>query len=252
MITDGHGLPHRSQSHPDDALGAYALGVLDADEHAAVETHLAGCDTCRAELDRQEAVVGAIGFSTPPVPPGPGLRRSLLAEIAATVETPAPSPHRISPQAPWLAAAALALVSIVVLGVLLSQSLGQRDDARHAEQEIAEYLANGGTLTPLLPDTNAPADVAAGSGSLAVAPNQDRAMLVVHGLEPSGEGRRYMAWAERDGDRVRLGELHVDDQGVGWLLLLAPQPMSSYDTVGVTRFSPDAPKGEPFLVASVG
>jgi hypothetical protein len=34
-------------------------------------------------------------------------------------------------------------------------------------------------------------------------------------------------------------------------VLAAPEPMSTYETVGITRFSDDAPEGEPFLVASV-
>jgi len=32
------------------ALGAYALGALEPEERAAIETHLAGCAGCREEL----------------------------------------------------------------------------------------------------------------------------------------------------------------------------------------------------------
>ncbi len=238
---------------PADALAAYALGVLDPEERREVETHLASCAGCREELARQEAVVGELGALATPVPPRPELRQSLLSEIHASAparETPTPIRRRIPSS--WLGlAAAVALVSVTMLGVLLARVADERDAAVHAEQEIAEYLADGGTLSPLLPAPDAPADVAAGLGSLAVAPDQDQAMLVLHGLAPSGDGRRYMAWAERDGERVRLGELPVNDDGIGWLVLSGPEPMSTYESVGITRFSPDAPDGEPFLVASL-
>jgi anti-sigma factor RsiW len=249
MTTDRSDQLHSSTSHPGDALAAYALGVLDADERAAVEAHLAGCASCRAELARQEEVAGLLGLAAEPVPPSRGLRDALLSEIR---EKPIQAaPRTLRPRIVFLAAAAIALVSIVVLAALLARTIDQRDDARLGEQEIAEYISNGGTLSALIPAPDAPADVRAGHGTLAVAPSQDQAMLVVHGLNPSVDGRGYMAWAERDGDRVRLGELKVDADGVGWLVLTAPEPMSAYDTVGITRFSPDAPDGEPFLVAPI-
>jgi anti-sigma factor RsiW len=34
------------------ALGAYVLGALERRERRALEAHLDGCATCRAELDR--------------------------------------------------------------------------------------------------------------------------------------------------------------------------------------------------------
>jgi hypothetical protein len=50
---------------------------------------------------------------------------------------------------------------------------------------------------------------------------------------------------------VELGDLEVDEQGVGWMLLYPPDPMASYEMVGITRYAPGAPDGEPFLVAPV-
>lgn len=242
---------HRSKtSHPDDALAAYALGVLDADEAAEVETHLAGCATCRAELARQEEVVGSLGFGAVPVPPSDSLRNRLLAEIHQPA--PEPAPRRLPLSRVALAAAALvAIASIAVLAVLLAQAIDERDAARYGEQRMASYLADGGTLSPLLPAPDAPADVSAGNGSLAIAPSDDKAMLVVYDLQPTSDGWRYTAWAERDGDRLRLGEVEVDDRGVGWLVFYPPEPMSEYDMVGINRSTPDADDSEPFLIATV-
>jgi len=147
--------------------------------------------------------------------------------------------------------ACLALVAAAVLALLLDRALEERDDAREAQRRIAAYLGDGGSLAPLLPEPGAAADAAEGHGSLAVAPNQSRAMLFVYDLAPSEDGRRYMAWAERDRQRVRLGELTVDDDGTGYLMLYGPEPINTYEFVGIARYEPGASKGEPFLVATV-
>lgn len=242
--------PHHE---PDHAIGAYALGLLDPDERLALEAHLAGCATCQADLARHEDVVGQLGYLATPVPPSPDVRAALLAEIragAASPATPIPPGRRV-PVAWFAIAAAIAILSIAVLGFFLIRTIDERDDARHVQQQIAEYLSDGGTMSPLLPAPGAPPDIASGHGTLAVAPNQSGAMLIVYGLPPSTDELRYAAWAEGDGDRVELGELTVDEHGVGSLKLYGPEPIATYETIGITRFSPDAPDGEPFLIATV-
>lgn len=235
---------------PHEDLAAYALGLLDHNETQEIEAHLAACPLCRAELSRYEDVVGDLGAMVPPVPPSPELRERLVADIRATPDL-ASRRRRQVPLA-WLAVAAtIAVISLVAAGILLAVTIQERDDARYSEHEIAEYLKAGGTLSALVPAPGAPDDVSEGHGSLAVAPNQPGAMLVVYDLPASGGGNRYVAWAERDGERVRLGELAINDQGVGWLRLYGPEPMSTYEKVGITRYSPDAPDGEPFLVAPI-
>lgn len=234
---------------PDDTMAAYALGVLDSEERRQLGVHLAVCPACRAALARHEEVVGAIGSGVTPVAPRPDLRDALLAEIRADA-APAPRRRRVLTIGLGVAAA-IALVSIVALSLLLARTMEERDEARYGEREIAEYLREGGTLSALVPAPGAPPDAAPGHGSLAMVPDGSQAMLVVHNLPNSGDGRRYIAWAERDGERVELGELRVNGEGVGWLLLTGPEPMSSYETVGITRYSPDALDGEPFLVAPV-
>lgn len=235
---------------PHEAIAAYALGVLDDGERREVEAHLAACPACRAELGRYEDVVGDLGVMATSIPPGPALRERVVADIrSSSASTPL---RRRQVPLVWLAvAASIALLSLVAVGFLLAVTIDERDDARYSEHEIAEYLKDGGTLSALVPAPGAPEDVSEGHGALAVAPDQPGAMLVVYDLPASGGGNRYVAWAERDGEQVELGELDVNDQGIGWLRLYGPEPMSTYETVGITRYSPDAPDGEPFLVAPI-
>lgn len=236
--------------NPHTDLAAYALGILDPEEQREVEAHLASCPACRTELWRYEDVVGDLGTMATSVPPDPALRERLLADIHATPDLA--SRRRRQVPLTWLAiAASIAVISLVTLGFLLAVTIEERDDARRGERAIARYVRDGGTMSALVPAPGAADDVAEGHGTLAMVPDGSRAMLIVYDLPPSGGDHRYMAWAEKNGERVELGELEVDEQGVGWLLLYAPDPMSSYETVGIMRYSPDAPDGEPFLVAPV-
>ncbi|MFI2415001.1 zf-HC2 domain-containing protein [Streptomyces sp. NPDC018947] len=78
-----------------EAVGAYALGILDDAEATAFEAHLAGCEWCARQLDElagMEPVMAALadlpGAGTPAVAqslsarPGPRLADRLVGEVA--------------------------------------------------------------------------------------------------------------------------------------------------------------------------
>ncbi|ANW19971.1 zf-HC2 domain-containing protein [Streptomyces clavuligerus] len=92
-------MPEQESAH--DAVGAYALGILDDADASAFEDHLAGCETCAAHLDEfsgmepmlallAEAPVPAVA-PAPPVPP-PGL-------VALAEARPAAAPAGLPPVA---------------------------------------------------------------------------------------------------------------------------------------------------------
>ncbi|MFI6682684.1 anti-sigma factor family protein [Streptomyces sp. NPDC050485] len=74
-----------------EAVGAYALGILDDAESTAFEAHLAGCELCAQELDAlagMEPMLATLkefpGPATQPLRPvPPGLTESLIGEVAA-------------------------------------------------------------------------------------------------------------------------------------------------------------------------
>ncbi|MCX5382148.1 anti-sigma factor [Streptomyces sp. NBC_00083] len=74
-----------------EAVGAYALGILDDAEATAFEAHLAGCDWCAAELDAlagMEPMLAALkefpGPAAQPLRPvPPGVTETLINEVAA-------------------------------------------------------------------------------------------------------------------------------------------------------------------------
>jgi anti-sigma factor ChrR (cupin superfamily) len=60
----------------------YALGALGATEAEEFAAHLAGCETCAAEVEGFGQVVAALGEAAPPADPPPGARAKLLARLS--------------------------------------------------------------------------------------------------------------------------------------------------------------------------
>ena len=119
----------RKRAGPDTAdhekgiLGAYVLGVLDADEHGAVQTHLDDCDACRREVDDLRDLEAALGEIPPeaflegPPPDGDLLLRRTLQEVR--VESARRSRFT---RAAWALAAAAVVVIALAGGVVIGRS----------------------------------------------------------------------------------------------------------------------------------
>jgi hypothetical protein len=111
-----------------ELLGAYALDAVDPDEAQIVEAHLATCPRCRDEVRDHREVASLLAYSGAAAPPG------LWDRLAAALEEPAPpvdapnlapvtpigrpSPKRVRAGGPMLAAAAVVLVLLGLLGGL--------------------------------------------------------------------------------------------------------------------------------------
>lgn len=75
--------PHRDPERLRDDLAAYALGALRADEAAALERHIEGCERCRERLRWLAPAVDVLPASVEQVAPPPSLRESLMATVRA-------------------------------------------------------------------------------------------------------------------------------------------------------------------------
>jgi len=76
-------------------------------------------------------------------------------------------------------------------------------------------------------------------------------MVVVAGCPKSGDWLTYWVWFARDGQRTRAGKLNVGEDGSGWLALNPEQPLSEFDTIGIT-VELDNDSREDVLVAPLG
>jgi hypothetical protein len=227
-----------------DALAAYALGVLEPEEHHEVERHLETCPRCLAELAPFERVADSLALAPTPVPPSPELRARLLATaqvpqqaVVAVPTRPEGHPDRsvlVMPR--WIiwpaaAAAVLLIAGIAVLGVLLTQARNDREAAESAGYHLAAYLSAGGTVTKLSAATTDGKYY--GHGSLVTAPKLPP-IVVVGGCSPTTTDRVYRVWVARGNQRTRVGELNVGNNGEGWIKVDVGEPLDSYDTVGIT------------------
>ena len=201
--------------------GALALGALPGDELAAVEAHLATCESCRTELAgfrETVALLAAVSAETPPA----SLRRSVLAAIAVTpqlppADRPEASPvtgepvvgrHRVSadsagppvetvpdnvrPLRPWYRRPAgwiAAAVAAVVIGggvVVVNQFRNQQQEA----QTPAQCVAAAADRVELTPDD--------GQGAVTYAASCAALTVDVSGLPALPDDRTYQLWALSD------------------------------------------------------
>ncbi len=105
-----------------EALGAYALGHLAAEERTSLEAHLEGCPGCRVEAESLQAVARLLPLADParfgpaPVPPA-----ELGKRIAATIgekQRARRRRHRLRLGLGLSGAAALAVATVLAIFVL--------------------------------------------------------------------------------------------------------------------------------------
>jgi anti-sigma-K factor RskA len=132
-------------------LSLYALGSLEGEERQALETHLEGCASCRRELELLRGDCSLLALTTVGPKPPARARQRLMAAIANEPRLPATAPERQRSWwtnfgragLGWVAAAALALVCIGLVG---KNSTLQRDVASLRAQFQAQLNDQGSKL----------------------------------------------------------------------------------------------------------
>jgi hypothetical protein len=104
------------------SLGAYALGDLPADERAALEAHLDGCEECREEVRSLTGVARLLPYADPahfgPAPtPSPQLGERIAATIGSERHTRVRRRRRFGFALGGAVAAAAAALAIAVLPI---------------------------------------------------------------------------------------------------------------------------------------
>lgn len=209
-----------------ELTAGYALDVLDADERWAYETHLAECERCREELTSCWETTEALAIAAAGPTPNPELRDRILtaARAEAQVVVPLESRRRRAVLPVLGAAAAIAAVVALAVGLWASQLSGDLDDARLAferERQAAAVLADPGARTVALE---------AGDGRLVV-DDGGRAVLVLDGLDPAPTGKTYELWIF-EGENASPAGLFPGQVGRDWVGL--DETVNAGDVVAVT------------------
>src|SRR6476661_919915 len=92
-------------------LALYALGALDGQAKASLENHLAGCASCRRELEQLRGDAALLAFSTVG-PKAPGRSKSRLMDAIAKEPRARRTSHGVNLWAAlgWVAAALMIVV----------------------------------------------------------------------------------------------------------------------------------------------
>jgi anti-sigma-K factor RskA len=199
-------VPEHEHAHPD--VAGYVLGVLEPEEAAAFENHLAGCTVCRDELAELSSLGELIGQATPPVEVPADLEERTFAAIAradADVEPAVPARRRRRTfDLPRKAVAVAAAVVLFGVGLAVVR------DATRPESAVAQVIE---LETP----GGGPAHAVA---RVRTTPTGGVIEMEVEGLTPPPPGFFLECWlVSAQGDtierpnRVSVGTFTVDDAG---------------------------------------
>jgi len=262
------------------SVSAYALGILDADERAACDAHLASKeahDGCNTALREANEAVALIALAETPILPPPSvwqaIERTLDGEHAV-VHAVAPVRGRSSAWLAWSVAAAaiVALVWVVVdrdrvRGALAENTArATQDQAAKArcttdlaearadsklQKDALELLQRPGTrLIALAAQPGAGTTVA----NVILHTGDQRAFLVGQGLS-APSGKDFELWFIRGDQKIAAGLLRGDGTGA---LLTAIDPKlltgAPPDAIAVTlepAGGGDAPRGPIVLVGKI-
>jgi anti-sigma factor RsiW len=197
--------------HPD--LAGYLLGGLDAAEERAFAEHLAGCETCRAELEELADLPGLLADvpAAEPLPPGLEERTFAAVEVAAADDGPDGTAAEVVPITPahakkarrrpsvrWLAAVAAA---VIVLGAGIGVLTSLTESSPRPLATVRLISATGGQAHALAVIRSTPAGLTID--------------MTAEQLPPTSPSHFYTCWLVGNGDtlshpnRVSVGSFVV-------------------------------------------
>jgi len=267
---------NQPNTHIEDKIDAYTLGILEDEEVAQVESHLEGCAHCRHLLQHAREVVGLLGLAPNQVAPPPHLKARILARIAQEHQQGGPpaapqhAPDENSHQdtrATELSAEQQEREPDPTVGIPLPMThpqrrgliekmrqwfsgqrstppplahLAPREQASEVHLQLILHLlhAPGAALWDLTGTQEAPNAHALLLGS----PQESEAVLVVSGLAALPPERDYQLWFLRGGQPVGSAVFDVRRSGEGQLLVRAPHQIGHYDLAAIT---PEPAGGSP-------
>ena len=215
-------------------LPAYALGILDAEDAAALEAHLQTCESCQAELADYRAVSDNLLMAIPPQQPPAALRKRLQSRL--------PSAQKMArPRFTWswsrlTMGVAVALLLLINLFSLVQMRATQRQQAGllqqlKTNQFALSMLAYPGTQSFPIADGNENL-----SGSVLLDREHNTVALVMWRLPDLSDEQIYQIWLiEPDGHRVSAGLFRPQgDTSYTTQPVFSKQALSDFVGIGVT------------------
>lgn len=223
-------------------LPAYALGALDDRDRRRVEEELARSATLRAELQRLQATVDSLALSIPHSIPDASLRDLILASAREPDE---PVSLGARGAAMFRRLTAVAAVLVVLLGsVVAFLALEIRDkDRQIADLEAASESRGGFDFTQPLVWTEIHAEdtTSEGWGYFCRTADGSVGWIIVEGMR-STDGQVFQLWLVDDDELVSAGMFATDEEGRGFGVVRADDPVHSFRQIWITL---EPPGGSP-------
>ena len=237
----------------------YARGVLDGEERAEIEAHLArACPQCTPGIEKARWAVAQLATLAPDAqPPAPMRANILSAENATKVVTPIPkpsAPRATFPLWAWAAAAALALItgySIRQMGIQTTQVAELRRQMQRAElqnralqvqlelnREVALVMLSSDSKALVLTakNTQFPVVRAYLHPLMGVAITADQ-------MPPTPSGRTLQLWlVPKKGMPISVAIFRPDSQGL--VTVIAPMRLPA-DEISALTISEEPAGGSP-------
>ena len=171
-------------------IPAYALGALDAEEAAALESHLQKCDSCRAELADYRSTSESAFAILPPQQPSAALRKRLQGHLPSAQKARRPrlnwSFSRLALGMAILLLLALNLFSFLQVRALQSQQAQLIDQIQNGQKALA-MLSYPNTQAFPIKEQNV-------MGSLLLDKEYNNAVLILRGLPAIADNQTYQIW----------------------------------------------------------
>jgi len=258
-------------------LTLYAMGVLEGRELAEVDAHVAGCDACRAELERLRADFAALALSPPEVEPPARARERLLAAIGTEPQArPASSPASLderrrarrgmrSQAAVWAAAGWLAAAGAVIvassswrhtseverqLAMLQKRMLDDRQQLAQAKEVLAVFTSQQSQHVTLVSTDEKPQP----QGKAIYLKQRGTLVFVASDLPPVASGHAYELWLiPAEGGPLPAGVFTPDANGNA-VVMNPPLPKGTSAKAFAVTLEPAggsaAPTTKPMLVGA--
>jgi len=229
-------------------IPAYALGALDADDAAALESHLETCTSCRTELTEYRDLSESLLTAIPPKQPSAMLRRQLQSRLPSAREKSFPQfQWNISRLAAGLAAVVLLAMNFSLLKQIRqiqsqqTQLVNQMDDA----QVALAMLSYPGVERLSIDGENL-------AGSLLLDNDRNIAALIVWNMPQLQENQTFQIWLiDPQGGRVGAGIFRPKtDRTYTTQVISTDKGFSNFVGIGVTvepAGGSDQPTGERVL-----
>ena len=239
----------------EELLPAYALNALSPEEEALVEAHLDACPWCVTILQEHREVTATLARAAELLEPSQRIKER-------TIRAAQKSNKRQGARKPLFTAGSLALgtaslailllAAVIAIGFYMSRQIDdlQQENAnlsfqiiRLAEDngKIMEMSLEQRSMTYILasPDSRVASlqsdeSLPKAQGILMIAAQSGSGLLMAKGLEPLSEDQAYHVWLRKNGERVIVGRLSVDENGWGIITMWPEQPITLFEQVYVT------------------